>query len=90
MDATKILSAAVAGSDGIEATASVLTKLSTYIAQQGCTPSVQQIISDVVMQYGGSTTAFVSALRGLDIETTDVAALGACLPQAMAVEKKGP
>ena len=55
-------------------------RLSNYIAKNGCTATVQNLIQNVLdEEFGGRTTAFVNALRSLDVATTPVAALGACL-----------
>ena len=78
-NAVQILSTAVSGSQGPVVTATVLTELSAYVEDRGCTPSVQQVILDALESYGGSTTPLVSALRGLDVYNTDVGALGGCL-----------
>ena len=59
-----------------------MTRLSQYVEEQGCTDAVKAQIKNLLeTEYQGNTIALTSALRSLDVRTTPVAALGACLQE---------
>ncbi|KAG7674950.1 hypothetical protein Ndes2526A_g07699 [Nannochloris sp. 'desiccata'] len=81
-EAADILATAVDGSGGVQATAIILTRLSEYVEENGCTDPVKAQIENLLeSEYEGNTFAMTSALRALDVRTTPVAALGACLQE---------
>lgn len=51
--------------------------------EEGCTDAVKAQINNVLeTEYEGNTFAMTSSLRALDVRTTPVAALGACLQES--------
>jgi hypothetical protein len=59
-----------------------VTRLSDYVEEEGCTAPVKAQIKNLLdSEYEGNTIAMVGALRALDVRTTHVAALGACLQE---------
>jgi hypothetical protein len=55
------------------------------VEEKGCTCQVKAQIKNMLnTEYDGNTFAMTSALRALDVRTTSVAALGACLQETTA------
>jgi len=61
-----------------------VTRFSDYVESAGCTYGAQDALQGVVNQYGAF--ALTSALRALDVQDTNVTALGACLAETTSSE----